>query len=110
MPWTVETLNIAVDAELEALPVQMRARFLRIFELVEIYGIQNLPRDTAKHLEGKLWEIRVRDQSGIARAIYITLADQRLVVLRVFVKKTQKTPQRELALCRQRAKEIDDKA
>ena len=107
MPWTVETLNAAVDAELEALPVEMRARFLRVFELIEVYGIQSLPRGIAKHLEEKLWEIRVKTASGIARAIYVTWSRQRVVVVRVFIKKTQKTPQRELALCRQRARDIE---
>jgi hypothetical protein len=35
MPWTVETLNAVVDAELEALPDDMKARFARIVFLIE---------------------------------------------------------------------------
>ena len=33
--WTIETLNTTVDKELAALPVDMRARFVRICELIE---------------------------------------------------------------------------
>lgn len=104
--WTVETLNAAVDAEISALPKDMRARLVRISDLIEAVGFQRLPHDTVKHLEGKLWEIRIKAASGISRAIYVTATGQRVVIVRVFVKKTQKTPRRELELARERAKEI----
>jgi len=44
--------------------------------------------------------------SGIARALYVTRHPQRVVVVRVFVKKTRKTPHREIRLALERAKEI----
>jgi phage-related protein len=65
-----------------------------------------LPRDSVKHLEGKLWELRVTGRDGISRAIYVTASGQRVVIVRVFVKKTQQTPKREIAIARQRAKEV----
>jgi phage-related protein len=67
-------LNETVDAELEALPADMSARF-------EYVG-------------------------RLSRAIYVTATVQRVVVVRVFVKKTQKTPGSEIELALQRAKEI----
>ena len=88
------------------LPADLRARLVRVFRLIETHGFQQLPRGTVKHLEGKLWEIRVSAASGIARAIYVTATGKRVVIIRAFVKKTQKTPQRELELARQREKEI----
>jgi phage-related protein len=60
-----------------------------------------------KHLEGKLWEMRLKGRDGIARSVYVTANGKRVVVLRTFVKKTQKTPPRELKLARARAKEIE---
>jgi len=57
---TVETLNAAVDAEIEALPADMRARLVRLVDVIEQVGLQALPRDSVKHLEGKLWELRFR--------------------------------------------------
>ena len=59
-----------------------------------------------KHLEGKLWELRMIGRDGISRAIYVTAAGRKVVVVRVFIKKTQNTPPRELDIARQRAKEI----
>ena len=105
--WTVETLNAAVDAEVEALPADIRARLVRIGSVIEAVGFEGLPADTVKHLEEKLWELRIRGRDGIARAIYVTAVKQRVVIVRVFVKKTQKTPKHELELARQRAKEIE---
>ena len=47
-------------------------------------------------------------KDGISRAVYVTAKGRRVVVVRVFVKKTQKTPQREIDLALQRAKEVNE--
>ena len=106
MRWTVETLSTAVDAEIAALPNDMRARLSRLSTVIEQAGFAALTRDAVKHLEGKLWELRITGRDGISRAIYVTASGSRVVIVRVFVKKSQKTPQRELELARQRAKEV----
>ena len=99
-------MNDVVDAEIEALPNDMRARLVRLSNIIEQVGFRGLPRDAVKHLEGRLWELRITGRDGISRAIYLTAAVQRVVIVRVFVKKTPKTPPRELELARQRAKEV----
>jgi phage-related protein len=106
MRWTFQTLNALVDDEVRALPADMQARFLRFAEIIQQAGIDALPRDAVKHLEGKLWELRITGRDGISRAIYVTASGRRVVVVRVFIKKTQKTPPRELEIARQRAKEV----
>ena len=65
-----------------------------------------MPRESVKHLEGKLWELRMTGRDGISRAIYVTATRRRVVVVRVFIKKTQQTPERELRLARERAKGV----
>ena len=60
-----------------------------------------------KHLERQLWELRMKGKDGISRAIYVTARDWRVVVVRVFVKKAQKTPRREIDLALERAKEVN---
>ena len=106
MRWTVETLNTSVDAEIEALPKDMRARLARLTEFIQLFGFRGLPPGSVKHLDEKLWELRITGRDGISRAIYVTASGQRVVILRVFIKKTQKTPRRELDLARARAKEV----
>ncbi len=103
--WSVEYLPAAADERAE-LPVDMRARLARMTDVIGEHGLENLPRDWVKSLGDKLWELRITGRDGIARAIYVTATGRRVVIVRIFVKKTQKTPQRELELARQRAKEI----
>jgi phage-related protein len=106
MRWTLQILNAIVDAEIRALPADLQARFLRFGDIIERVGFEGLPRESVRHLEGKLWELRMTGRDGIARAIYVTATGRRVVVVRAFVKKTQKTPRHELEIARQRAKEV----
>jgi len=106
MKWTVETLNETVDAELEALPADMRARLAHIAKLIEEMGLERVSEPHVKHLDGRLWEMRLTGRSGIARALYVVLMGRRVVVVRVFIKKTQKTPRHEINLALARAKAI----
>lgn len=84
----------------------MQARFLRISELIMQLGLENVGEPHVKHLEDKLWEMRLTGRAGISRALYITAVGKRVVVLRAFVKKTQKTPRAEIELALRRAKEV----
>ena len=106
MPWTVETLSAAVDREIEALPADMKAYLQRIVHLIETFGLEQVHEPYLKHLQGRLWEMRVKGRAGIARAIYVTAVGRRVVIVRAFVKKTQKTPRSELELALTRAKEV----
>ncbi|MGA2851149.1 MAG: type II toxin-antitoxin system RelE/ParE family toxin [Terracidiphilus sp.] len=106
MSWSVEVLNEAGAAEIRSLPADMHARFLRISLLIEQAGLETMREQQVKHLEGKIWEMRMTGRDGIARALYVTKVDRRVVVLRVFVKKTQKTPDSEIDIAKRRAKEI----
>jgi phage-related protein len=106
MTWTVETLNETVDAELAELAADMRARLTRISELIVAVGLLNVKEPHVRHVRGQLWEIRLKGQAGIARALYVTATDQRVVILRAFIKKSEKTPAGEIDLALQRAKEL----
>ena len=105
MDWTVETVS-AVDAEIAALPVALRARLLRLLETVESVGLEALRAPHVRHLDGKLRELRVRADGGIARGIYVTAVGRRVVVLHVFAKKSRKTPRRALATARERMRQV----
>lgn len=107
MTWSVETLDHRVDSELSALPADIRAKFVRISNLIEEVGLPALGMPHIRHLEGPIWELRMKGREGIARGLYVTADKRRVVVLRVFVKKTQKTPKKELEIARKRHKEMD---
>lgn len=107
MTWHIEFMDERVEAELLALPKDMQARFLHISELLQEFGPQHVGMPHIRPLGNKLWEMRLSGKSGIGRAIYIAIRERRMVVLHVFVKKTQKTPPRAIELALARAKEID---
>jgi phage-related protein len=106
MKWAVETLNEIVDAEVEALPADMRARLTHIAKLIEEMGLERLGEPHVKHLDGRVWEMRLTGRSGISRALYVVAAGRRIVIVRVFVKKTQKTPRHEIDLALSRSKAL----
>jgi phage-related protein len=108
MTWIVELLDARVQDEIEALPADMKARFRRIVELIQSHGLDRMREPYVKHLEGPLWEIRMKGKDGISRAIYVTAKGRRVVIVRAFVKKTQKTPRREIDIALQRAKEVQN--
>lgn len=106
--WSVELLDETVEDELAELPVDMRARFIKISELIEQHGLQNVSEPHVRHLRDKLWEMRMRGRSGIARALYVAARHRRVVVVRAFVKKTEKTPNSEIDLALDRARKVQD--
>jgi phage-related protein len=108
MAWVVELLDGRVRDELEALPPDMQARFRRIVELIQGYGLERVHEPHIRHLEGPFWEMRMKGKDGISRAVYVTAKGRRVVVVRVLVKKTQKTPRREIEIALQRAQEVQD--
>lgn len=105
--WSVEFLDEDVLAEMEAQPRDVRAKFEHIVRLVQAHGLERVHEPYIRHLEGRLWEMRMKGRDTIARAIYVTAVGKRIVVVRVFTKKTQKTPRREIETALERAKEID---
>lgn len=76
------------------------------WKLVENFGLEQLHEPHVKSLEGKLWELRVNEMERVARGLYVIVTRRRVVILYVFVKKSQKTPKSALDLARQRMKQI----
>lgn len=106
MGWRVEFLDEEVGAAVDALPRDIQASFERIVHLIENHGLERMREPYVKHLEGPVWEMRMKGRDGIARAAYVTATGRRVVVVHVFVKKTQKTPRREIETALRRAKEV----
>jgi phage-related protein len=72
---------------------------------METYG-PNLGMPHTRAMGGGLFEIRVKGKEGIGRIFYCAFVGNRIMILHCFVKKTEKTPSRELDTARKRLKEI----
>ena len=106
MRWSVGFFGIETKAALDAFPLDIRASFERIVELIHAHGLERVREPYLKHLEGPLWEMRMKGKSGIARAVYVTAIGMRIVVVHVFTKKTQKTPRSEIKQALRKAKGV----
>ena len=84
----------------------MPIRFSCISRLIEEFGLGRVREPHIKHVQGSLSEMRIKGKDGISRAIYVTATGQRVIVVRVFVKKTRRTPRREIDLALIRSKEV----
>ena len=107
MAYEIEYYHSRVLATIDAWAVDMLADYARLVELLMEHGPSlRLPHSRA--LGGGLFELRPRGRSGIGRAFYCFLVGKRVVIVHAFVKKTEQTPDKELALARKRAKEVQD--
>ncbi len=103
--YRVEYYSPRVRDAIEAWPVDLLARCDELLDLLEDHGPQ-LGAPHSKAMGGGLFEIRPRARSGIARAFYCFCTGRVITVLHSFVKKTQKTPTRELLIARERLRNV----
>ncbi len=104
--WTVGFYGDEAIAEVKTLPRDMQSKFERIVQMIEANGLEKMREPYVKHVEGKIWEMRMIGRDGIARSLYMTAVGRRIIVLRTFIKKTQKTPRPEIEIAIRRAKEV----
>jgi len=103
--WSIDYYSGALQRELLDLPVMLQARYIHLTARMEAFG-PDLGMPHTRAMGDGLFELRLKGAEGIARVFYCTLAGRRIVMLHQFVKKSEKTPPRELAVARRRIKEI----
>jgi len=103
--WSIEYYSKDVQKNILSLPSGLLARYLRLTDLMLEFG-SNLGMPHTKFLEDGLIELRVKGKEGIARIFYCTLIQNRIVMLHSFIKKSNKTPKKEIQIARERMKEV----
>jgi len=105
--WQVTFYSAALEKEILRLPAGFVARFLRYAERMEVFG-PDLGMPHTRAMGGGLFELRLKAAEGIARVFYCTLVGRRIVMLHQFIKKSEKTPPKELEIARRRMRETKD--
>jgi phage-related protein len=105
MNWTITYYSESLQNEILDLPAGLLARFLRYTDRMELYG-PDLGMPHTRAMGEGLLELRLKSAEGIARVFYCTIMGKSIVMLHQFIKKTDKTPPKELAIARRRLKEI----
>lgn len=105
MRYKIEYYNEKVAGSIFKLPASLLARYIRYTELMQSQG-PNLGMPHTKHLEKDILELRLKGKEGIARVIYCTIRNNKIMMLHSFIKKTQETPKKELNIARKRLAEV----
>jgi len=105
MKWRVTFFDKKVKTQALAFPEGILANFLQSISLVEQFG-PHIGMPYTRSMGLGLYELRARGKEGIGRVFFCTLPDMELVILSAFVKKSQKTPKRQLDLARKRMKQL----
>ena len=105
MEYRIRYYSLEVQEDVMALPVTLQARYINLTRRMIEFG-PNLGLPHTDSFGGGLFELRLKGAEGIARVFFCTLVDKDIVMLHCFVKKSQKTPAKELNIARNRLKEI----
>ncbi len=96
--------NRLAEAWLREQGPKVQARFARIFDLLEEHGTV-VREPYVAHLRGKIWEVRVEQDKVQRRLLYFAAPRRKFVMRHGFVKKTQKTPLKEIDVAERRLRD-----
>jgi len=105
MSWRIIYYSQSLQEEILAMPAGFLGRYLRYSDRMEVYG-PDLGMPHTRAMGEGLFELRLKAAEGIARVFYCTMVGRKIVILHHFIKKTDKTPSKELEIARRRMKEI----
>ena len=84
-----------------SLDTKMQAKIVGLLEILQENG-NSLREPYSKHLSEGIFELRCKVGSNAARVLYFFYFEERIILTNGFVKKTQKTPDKEIKLAKQR--------
>ncbi len=105
MLWKIKYYNKKLERDILKLPDGLLARYLRLTDLMIEFGA-NLGLPHTKLIDKSLFELRVKSKEGIARVLFCTKTGNKIIMLHSFIKKTQKTPKKEIKIAKIRMKEV----
>ena len=105
MKWKISYYSEDVTNKIKAWPKGIKAKYLRTIDLIEEHGAQ-LGAPLTDHLGDGLFEIRIKAKEGIGRAFFCYVMNKEIIIVHAIIKKTQKTPPKELKLAKQRMNEV----
>lgn len=105
MNWSIEYYSNDIEKKILALPDGLLARYLRLTDLLIEFG-SNLGLPHTRVLDEGLIELRIKSKEGIARVFYCTMISKKIVMLHVFIKKSNKIPKKEIQIAKNRMKEV----
>ena len=106
MKWKITFYSDKVEQKTLNFPPGILANFLHIAEMIEEFG-PTIGKPYTAPMGGGLFEIRAKGKEGIGRSLYCIVKGKEIIILHSFIKKSQKTPKKELDLAKKRMKEVN---
>lgn len=103
--WIVSFYSKEIKQEIEKFPRGILAKYARLTTMMETYG-PYIGMPHTKHLGKGLIELRLKAIEGIGRVFYTTVYKNEIVILHSIIKKTEKTPQKDLNVAYKRLMEV----
>jgi phage-related protein len=105
MRWSIEYYSSKLENEILSLPDGLLARYLRLTDLMLEFGA-NLGMPHTRFIRESLIELRIKSKEGITRVFYCTMAGRKIVMLHLYIKKSNKIPKKEIQIAADRMKEV----
>lgn len=109
MEWDIDYYNEDLQRQILELPAGIQARYLHLTERMLTFG-PDLGMPHTRSMGKGLFEMRMKSKEGIGRVLFCTLPGRRIFMLHAFIKKSSKTPARDLKIARARLKEVKGNA
>jgi phage-related protein len=109
MEWEILYYSDDLQLEIMDFPAGIQARFVHLTQRMVAFG-PDLGMPHSRAMRKGLFELRMKSKEGIGRVFYGILPRQRIMMLHAFIKKSQKTPAKELSIARARLKEVQEDA
>lgn len=91
--------EVPVEDFIDDCNIKMQAKIIMILQLLKENG--NLLREPyTKYLQDGIFEIRAKVGNDISRILYFFVVDKKIIITNGFIKKTQKTPKKEIELAK----------
>ena len=105
MEWEIVYSSDDLQQAILGFPAGLQARYLHLTQRQLAFG-PDLGMPHTRAMGKGLFELRLKAKEGIGRVLFCTLSGQRIMMLHAFVKKSAKTPAKELKIARKRQKEV----
>ncbi len=105
MQWKITFYSARVEKDTLSFPSGILSNLLHIFRMIERFG-PNLGKPYTAPMGQGLFEIRAKGNEGIGRSLFCTVKGEELIILNSFIKKSRKTPRKEIDLARKRMREV----
>ncbi|QWD85826.1 type II toxin-antitoxin system RelE/ParE family toxin [Polynucleobacter asymbioticus] len=105
MTYTISYYSPDVLEQIFDLPISLQARYIALTQRMIEYG-PHLGLPHTDSFGSGLFELRLKGIEGIARVFFCTVVEREIVMLHSFIKKSQKTPNKELRLAKLRMREV----